>query len=52
VHRGWFLVGCRQVGRPRKLDLHCLRGSMTYLTQMEERGLAFHLKNASGCGPC
>jgi hypothetical protein len=25
---------------------------MTYLTQMGEHGFAFHLKNASGCGPC
>jgi len=25
---------------------------MTYLTPLEEHGFAFHLKNASGCGPC
>jgi hypothetical protein len=48
VHRGCFLVGRRPVGRPRKLNLHCLLGSMTYLTQMVEHGFALHLKNASG----
>ena len=42
----------RPVGRPRKLNLHCLPGSTTYLTQMEEHGFALHLTNASGCGPC
>jgi len=30
VHGGYFLVGCRPVGAPRKLNLHCLLGSTTY----------------------
>ena len=36
----------------RELNLHCLLGSRTYLTQMVEHGFALHLKNASGHGPC
>jgi len=35
VHGGYFLVGCRPVDAPRKLNLHCLLGSTTYLTRME-----------------
>jgi len=46
------LVGGRPVSRPRKLNLHCLLGGITYLTQTEKRGFALRLKNASGCGPC
>ena len=47
-----FVVGCRPVGPPRKLNLRCLPCSTTYLTQMEEHEFALHLKNASGYGPC
>ena len=31
-------VSWSAVARSRKLNLHCLLGSMTYLTQMEEHG--------------